>query len=86
MLLHTEQHNQLPLFFPHFFLPINDNEDNDDKVGGVGAVPVTRMVNLASLSTTADIGCFWSPSMILHSMQRIYLYLGREVEFLRITS
>ncbi len=87
VLLHTEQHNQLPLFFPQFFLPIDDdNNDNDDKVGGGGATPVTRMVNLASLSTTADIGRFWSSSMILHSTQSIYLYLGREVEFLRITS
>jgi hypothetical protein len=86
VLLHTEQHNRLPLFFPRFFLPINDNDDDDDKVGGGGAAPVTRMVNLASLSTTADIGRFWSPLLVLHSTQSIYLYLGREVEFLRITS
>jgi hypothetical protein len=86
VLLHTEQHNRLPLFFPRFFLPIDNNDDNGDKVGGGGAVPVMRMVNLASLSTTTDIGCFWSLSLIFHSMQSIYLYLGREVEFLRITS
>jgi hypothetical protein len=89
VLLHTEQHNRSPLFFPRFFLPIDDNDDDDnddDKVGGGSAAPVTRMVNSASLLTTTDIGCFWSPSLILHSMQSIYLYLGREVEFLRITS
>jgi hypothetical protein len=87
VLLLTEQHNKVPLFFPRFFLPIDNNEDdNDNKVGGGGAKPVTRMVNLALLSMTADIGCFWSPSLILHFMQSIYLYLGREVAFLRITS
>ncbi len=86
VLLHTEQHNRLPLFFLRFFLPINNNDDDYNKVEGGGAAPVTCMVNLASLSTTADIGCFWSPSLILHSTQSIYLYLGREVEFLRITS
>jgi hypothetical protein len=86
VLLHTEQHNQSPLFFPQFFLPINDDDNNEDKVGGGGTVLVTRMVNLASLSTTADIGRFWSPSLILQSTQSIYLFLGREVEFLRTTS
>ncbi len=88
VLLHTEQHNQSPLFFPRFFLPINnnDNDNDDDKVGGGDAAPMMRMVNLASLLMTADIGCFWSPLLILHSTQNIYLYLGREVKFLRITS
>jgi hypothetical protein len=58
VLLHTEQHNRSPLFFPRFFLPVDNNDNNKDKVGGCGAEPATRMVNLASLLMTADIGCF----------------------------
>ncbi len=36
VLLHTEQHNQLPLFFYQFFLPIDEdnNNNNNNKVGG----------------------------------------------------
>jgi hypothetical protein len=86
VLLHTKQHNQSPLFFPQFFLPIDYNNVNGGKVWGGGAASVMRMVNSALLSRTADIGRFWSLLLILHSMQSIYLYLGREVEFLRITS
>ncbi len=80
VLSHTEQHNQLPLFFPRFFLPIDDDDEDNDKVGGGGAALVTHMVNSVSLLTTTDIGRFWSPSLILHSMHSIYLYLSREVE------